>query len=70
MTDQIINQFSELYVCFERDLYDISEIMQQIRLLGPDMLQANKKKVSFSLFLAYLKIEKAFTINPGKALNI
>ena len=69
MADQLIKQFTELYVKFECSMGDIYTVMQQIRLLAPSMFEVDKEKLSFALLLASLKLEKDI-VPTGKILNI
>jgi hypothetical protein len=69
MADQLIKQFTELYVKLECSMGDINTIMRQIRLLAPCMFEVDKEKLLFALLLASLKLEKGI-VPTGKILNI
>ena len=56
----MIRQFAEAFVTFERGIFDISMVIKRIRLLNPHILLENKEIVSFAILVASLKIKHSF----------
>ena len=63
MADQLIKQFTELYVKLKCSMGDIYNVMQQIGLLAPSMFEVDKEKLSFALLLASLQIGERYCAN-------